>query len=42
MIIVKHKNLEVENINHEDGPAQMEINFKHGNPLDLADQVFLI
>jgi glutamine synthetase len=33
--------LEVENINHEDGPAQMEINFKHGNPLDLADQVFL-
>ena len=33
--------LDVENINHEDGPAQMEINFKHGNPLDLADQVFL-
>ena len=25
--------LDVENINHEDGPAQMEINFKHGNPL---------
>ena len=35
------QNLEVENINHEDGPAQMEINFKHGNPLELADQVFL-
>jgi glutamine synthetase len=33
--------IEVENINHEDGPAQMEINFKHGNPLELADQVFL-
>tara|TARA_B100000902_G_C27225825_1_gene872137 strand:- start:17 stop:874 length:858 start_codon:yes stop_codon:yes gene_type:complete len=33
--------LEVETINHEEGPAQMEINFKHGNPLDLADQVFL-
>ena len=35
------QDLDVENINHEDGPAQMEINFKHGNPLDLADQVFL-
>ena len=33
--------LDVETINHEDGPAQMEINFKHGNALDLADQVFL-
>ncbi len=26
---------------HEAGPAQMEINFKHGDPLSLADQVFL-
>ena len=33
--------LDVETINHEDGPAQMEINFKHGSALDLADQVFL-
>ena len=26
---------------HEMGPAQMEINLDHGDPLDLADQVFL-
>lgn len=26
---------------HEMGTAQMEINLDHGNPLDLADQVFL-
>ena len=26
---------------HEVGTAQMEINFLHGNPLELADQVFL-
>lgn len=26
---------------HEGGAAQVEINFLHGNPLDLADQVFL-
>ena len=26
---------------HEAGPAQLEINFKHGDPLALADQVFL-
>ncbi|MFS9669484.1 hypothetical protein Q6291_32305, partial [Klebsiella pneumoniae] len=24
---------------HEDGPAQMEINFRHGDALDLADQI---
>lgn len=33
--------LEVDTLNHEVGAAQMEINFLHGNPLDLADQVFL-
>ena len=26
---------------HESGPAQLEINFNHGDPLELADQVFL-
>jgi glutamine synthetase len=26
---------------HEEGAAQMEINLRHGNPLELADQVFL-
>ena len=35
------QNIEIDTINHESGSAQMEINFKHGNPLDLADQVFL-
>ena len=35
------QNIEIDTINHESGSAQMEINFQHGNPLDLADQVFL-
>ncbi|HJV06030.1 MAG TPA: glutamine synthetase family protein [Chromobacteriaceae bacterium] len=35
------QNLEVDTLIHEIGTAQMEINFLHGNPLDLADQVFL-
>jgi glutamine synthetase len=33
--------IEIDTINHESGSAQMEINFQHGDPLDLADQVFL-
>ena len=33
--------LQVDNLAHEQGTAQLEINFHHGNPLDLADQVFL-
>ncbi|MBB5189699.1 glutamine synthetase [Silvimonas terrae] len=33
--------LEVDTLIHEVGAAQMEINFLHGNPLDLADRVFL-
>ena len=35
------QDIEIDTINHETGSAQMEINFQHGNPLDLADQVFL-
>ena len=35
------QNLEVDTLIHEVGAAQMEINFLHGNALDLADQVFL-
>ena len=35
------QNIEIDTLNHESGSAQMEINFQHGNPLDLADQVFL-
>jgi len=37
----EQQNIEIDTINHESGSAQMEINFQHGNPLELADQVFL-
>nr|WP_231710389.1 glutamine synthetase family protein [Roseibium limicola] len=33
--------LEIDTMIHEEGAAQMEINLRHGNPLELADQVFL-
>ncbi len=33
--------LEIDTLNHEDGTAQMEINLRHGDPIELADQVFL-
>jgi glutamine synthetase len=33
--------LGVETLIHEAGPGQMEINFSHGDPLELADRVFL-
>ena len=33
--------LDVDTLSHESGPAQLEINFNHGDPLELADQVFL-
>ncbi len=33
--------LDIDSLIHESGAAQMEINFVHGAPLDLADQVFL-
>ena len=33
--------LDIDTLIHEDGPAQMEINFTHGNALALADQVFV-
>jgi len=33
--------LNVETLIHEVGACQMEINFTHGNALELADQVFL-
>jgi glutamine synthetase len=35
------QDIEIDTLIHEDGPAQMEINLIHGNPLDLADQAFL-
>jgi glutamine synthetase len=33
--------LEIDTLIHEDGAAQMEINLMHGDPVELADQVFL-
>ncbi|OKL42342.1 glutamine synthetase family protein [Pseudovibrio exalbescens] len=33
--------LEIDTLIHEEGAAQMEINLRHGDPLELADQVFL-
>jgi glutamine synthetase len=33
--------LDIDTLSHESGPAQLEINFNHGDPLELADQVFL-
>ena len=36
----QHK-LGVESLIHEAGAGQMEINFSHGEPMDLADRVFL-
>ena len=37
----EQQEIEIDTINHESGSAQMEINFQHGDPLELADQVFL-
>ncbi|MGI8839475.1 MAG: glutamine synthetase family protein [Caulobacteraceae bacterium] len=34
--------LEVDTLIHEEGAAQMEINLRHGDPLAVADQVFLL
>lgn len=31
--------LEIDTLIHEEGAAQMEINLRHGDPLELADQV---
>jgi glutamine synthetase len=31
----------IDSLIHEEGVAQCEINFNHGNPLELADQTFL-
>lgn len=33
--------LEIDTLIHEEGAAQMEINLRHGAPVELADQVFL-
>lgn len=36
------QDLEVDTLIHEEGAAQMEINLRHGDPVTLADQVFLL
>ena len=33
--------LEIDTLAHEEGTAQMEINLRHGDPRELADQVFM-
>ncbi|MEM6460466.1 MAG: glutamine synthetase family protein [Pseudomonadota bacterium] len=33
--------LEIDTLIHEEGPAQLEINLRHDDPLKLADQVFM-
>lgn len=35
------QDLNVDTLIHENGAAQLEINFNHGDPLALADQVFV-
>ena len=35
------QSIDIDTLTHEAGAAQMEINFNHGDPLSLADQVFL-
>ena len=35
------QHLSIDTLVHELGPAQMEINFLHGDPLAMADQVFM-
>ncbi len=33
--------IKIDTLTHEAGAAQMEMNFNHGHPLELADQAFL-
>ena len=33
--------IDIDTMAHEAGAAQLEINFNHGDPIELADQVFL-
>jgi glutamine synthetase len=35
------QDIDIDTLTHESGSAQMEINFNHGDPLELADQAFL-
>src|SRR5690606_30396063 len=33
--------LEIDTLIHEEGAGQLEINLRHGDPVELADQVFM-
>lgn len=35
------QDIDLDTVIHESGPAQMEVNLHHGDPLSLADQAFL-
>ena len=37
----EEQNIHIDTLSQEMGPAQFEINFLHGDPIALADQVFL-
>jgi glutamine synthetase len=37
----EEQDIRIDTLSQESGPAQFEINFLHGNAVDLADQVFL-
>lgn len=40
-IISPKAGLEIDTLIHEEGAGQLEINLRHGDPVELADQVFM-
>ncbi len=37
----ERQGLEIDTLIHEEGAGQLEINLRHGDPIELADQVFM-
>jgi glutamine synthetase len=35
------QNVDIDTLSHEAGAAQLEVNFNHGDPVEVADQAFL-
>jgi glutamine synthetase len=35
------QNVDIDTLSHEAGASQMEVNFNHGDPVEVADQAFL-
>ena len=35
------EDIDIDTLSHEDGAAQIEVNFNHGDPIEVADQAFL-